>query len=90
MSRWQAAAIGSSSSSIAGSAPAPSRLGSPAAAEAQAYPYTVIEMHVADGGVSEGKLSLSAAIAGDPVSNIFGLWNYAAAPVHLEDVTRVP
>ena len=62
----------------------------PSGAEAQAYPYTVIEMHVADGGVSEGKLSLSAAIAGDPVSNIFGLWNYAAAPVHLEDVTRVP
>lgn len=62
----------------------------PSGVEAQAYPYTVIEMHLAEGGTSEGKLSLSAAIAGDPVSSIFGLWNYAAAPVHLEGVTRVP
>jgi hypothetical protein len=61
-----------------------------APAQTQRYPFAAVEIRLPKGRAGEGKLSLAAKIAVDAEAKTIALENYAAAPVGLRNVRRVP
>jgi hypothetical protein len=57
-------------------------------AEATAYPFTVVELHLDRQGAGQGTFSLAATVQVDAGNAVLALENYAAAPVLLKNVKR--
>jgi hypothetical protein len=55
---------------------------------APAYPFTLVELRLNRQGQGEGKMSLAAKVTAD--AEAISLENYAAAPVLIDKVRRVP
>jgi len=53
------------------------------------YPFTLIEMHVNDDGVGEGRASVYTKITWDAETRTLELENYGSAPVRLQQIKKV-
>jgi hypothetical protein len=52
------------------------------------YPFTIVELHLNNDGVGEGKLSLATKVTIDNTKTAITLENYATQPVLLQSVKR--
>jgi hypothetical protein len=60
----------------------------PVGAEASAYDFSVIELHVGKNGAGEGKTSLSGKVAPDDSLKVIALVDYDALPVGFSHIQR--